>query len=110
MEPVESLEGGRRGGMALREGRVELAHGVPLFRDQAEVNGAPPAFQHGVQRPVIAGGVGAIDILAMEVLDPWAEAQAGHGKGGEVDLGIAVGVGVVFGQVRGHFHESECHQ
>src|SRR5262249_48177891 len=36
-----------------------------------------------------------VDTLVLDSADPRAKAQAQHGEGGEVDLGIAVGVGIM---------------
>ena len=43
--------------------------------------------------------VGAIDALAVQAADARAEAHADHDERGEVDLGVAVGVGVVLFEV-----------
>ena len=48
---------------------------------------------------MVALPVGAVDTLAVHVADARTEAHADHGEGGEIDLGIAVGVGVVFFEV-----------
>jgi len=44
---------------------------------------------------VVVVGIDSIDALVLDSADPRAEAQAQHGEGGEVDLGIAVGVGIM---------------
>ena len=43
--------------------------------------------------------VGAVDPLAVQAADARAEPHADHPEGGEVDLGVAVGVGVVLFEV-----------
>ena len=48
---------------------------------------------------MVARRVGAVDALAVQVADARAEAHADHHEGGEVDLGVAVGVGVVLFEV-----------
>ena len=48
---------------------------------------------------MVAGRVGAVDALAVEAADSGAEPHADHPEGREVDLGVAVGVGVVLFEV-----------
>ena len=48
---------------------------------------------------MVAVGVGAVDALAVQAADAGAEPHADHAEGGEVDLGVAVGVGVVLFEV-----------
>ena len=48
---------------------------------------------------MVAVGVGAVDPLAVQAADAGAEPHADHAEGGEVDLGVAVGVGVVLFEV-----------
>jgi len=44
---------------------------------------------------VVAVGIDPVDALVLDSADARTETQAQHGEGGEVDLGIAVGVGVM---------------
>ena len=48
---------------------------------------------------MVACRVGAVDPLAVQAANAWAEAHADHHEGREVDLGVAVGVGVVLFEV-----------
>ena len=48
---------------------------------------------------MVARRVGAVDALAVQAADARAEAHADHHEGGEVDLGVAVGVGLVLFEV-----------
>ena len=48
---------------------------------------------------MVAGRVGAVDALAVQATDAGAEPHADHAEGGEVDLGVPVGVGVVLFEV-----------
>ncbi len=48
---------------------------------------------------MVAGRVGAVDPLAVQAANAGAEPHADHHEGGEVDLGVAVGVGVVLFEV-----------
>ena len=81
------------------ERRVELADAVPLLGDEAEVHGPTAALEDRLKDAVVAGGVGAVDALAVQAADAGAEPHADHPEGGEVDLGVAVGVGVVLFEV-----------
>lgn len=85
LEAIEPLQGGGGGGMAGREGGVELADAFPLLGDQTEADSAAAALQDRLQGPVVALGVGAVDALAVQVADAWAEAHADHGESGEVE-------------------------
>ena len=102
-----SLWGGGRGGVPGWERRVELADAVPLLGDEAEVHRPPAALEDRLEDAVVAVSVGAVDPLAMQAADAGAEPHADHAEGGEVDLGVAVGVGVVLFEVcavtRRHF-------
>ena len=71
---------------------VELAEVVPLLGDEAEVHRPPAALEKRLKDAVVAGRVGAIDTLAVQAANARAEAHADHREGGEVDLGVAVGV------------------
>ena len=51
--------------------------------------------------PWLRAGSGAVDALAVQAADAGAEPHADHAEGGEVDLGVAVGVGVVLFEGRG---------
>ena len=79
---------------------AELSDPFPLLGDQREVDGAAAALQDFLQGTVVALGIGAVDTLVVQVADTRAEAHADHGEDGEVDLGIAVGVGVVLFEVK----------
>ena len=81
------------------ERRVELADAVPLLGDEAEVHRPPSALEDRLEDAVVARRVGAIDTLAVQAANARAEAHADHHEGGEVDLGVAVGVGVVLFEV-----------
>ena len=48
---------------------------------------------------MVAVGVGVANALAVQAADAGAEPHADHSEGGEVDLGVAVGVGVVLFEV-----------
>ena len=48
---------------------------------------------------MVALGIGAVDALSVQASDARAEAHADHGEGGEVDLGVAVRIGVVLLEV-----------
>ena len=95
LEAVEPLQGGGRGGVPGGDRRVELADAVPLLGDEADVHRPPAALQDRLEDAVVAGRVGAIDPLAVQAAHARAEAHADHRDGGDVDLGVAVGVGVV---------------
>ena len=77
------------------ESRVELADAVPLLGDEADVHRPPAARQDRLEDAVVAGRVGARDPLAVQAAHARAEAPADQRDGGDVDLGVAVGVGVV---------------
>ena len=81
------------------ERRVELADAVPLLGDEAEVHRPTAALEDRLEDAVVAGRVGAVDSLAVQAADSGAEPHADHPEGGEVDLGVAVGVGVVLFEV-----------
>ena len=81
------------------ERRVELADAVPLLGDEAEVHRPTAALEDRLEDAVVAGRVGAVDPLAVQAADSGAEPHADHAEGGEVDLGVAVGVGVVLFEV-----------
>ena len=53
------------------------------------------AVDQRCKRTVVVVGIDSIDALVLDSADPRAEAQAQYGEGGEVDLGIAVGVGIM---------------
>ena len=95
LEAVEPLQGGGRGGVPGGDRRVELADAVPLLGDEADVHRPPAALQDRLEDAVVAGRVGARDPLAVQAAHARAEAQADQRDGGDVDLGVAVGVGVV---------------
>jgi hypothetical protein len=65
------------------------------------VDGAIAAVDQRGQGAVVLCGVDTIDALLVQAADAWGEAASEHGKGGEVDLGVAVGVSVMLlqGQV-----------
>ena len=78
---------------------VELAEVVPLLGDEAEVHRPPAVLEKRLKDAVVAGRVGAIDTLAVQAANAREEAHADHREGGEVDLGVAVGVRVVLFEV-----------
>ena len=59
--------------------------------------GPPP---HTGQRPVVVRAVKAVEALLLNIADARAEASSQHREHGEVDLRIAVGVGVVLLQIQ----------
>ena len=81
--------------MAGLERSVELTHAVPLLGDLLGVDGLVGAGDQRSQRTVVGVGIDPVDALVLDSSDARAEAQAQHGEGGEVDFGIAVGVGVM---------------
>ena len=64
-----------------------------------KVHRPPSALEDRLEDAVVAVGVGAVDPLAVQAADSGAEPHADHAEGGEVDLGVAVGVGVVLFEV-----------
>jgi hypothetical protein len=74
---------------------VELTHAVPLLGDLLSVDGLVGAADQRCKRTVVAVGIDAVDALVLDSSDARAEAQTQHREGGEVDLGIAVGIGVM---------------
>ena len=61
--------------------------------DEAEVHRTTAVVEDRLEDAVVAGRVGAVDPLAVQAADAGAEPHADHAEGGEVDLGVAVGVG-----------------
>ena len=80
LEAVEPLQGGRRGGVAGGERRVELADAVPLLDDEAEVHRPSAALEDRLEDAVVTGRVGAVDPLAVQAADARAEPHADHQK------------------------------
>ena len=78
---------------------VERADAVPLLGDEAEVHRPPAALEDRLENAVVAARVGTVDPLAVQAADARAEPHADHPEGREVDLGVAVGVGVVLFEV-----------
>ena len=64
-----------------------------------EVHRPTAALEDRLEDAVVAGRVGAVDPLAVQAADSGAEPHADHAEGSEVDLGVAVGVGVVLFEV-----------
>src|SRR5262249_37088318 len=75
--------------------RVGLPYPVPLFADDRRVDRAVGMAHQAGQRPVVAPHVEAVEALLLDAADARAEPPPQHGERGEVDLRVAVGVGVV---------------
>jgi hypothetical protein len=58
------------------------------------VDGPIGAAHQGCKRAVVTDGIQPVDALVLNAAYARAEAQAHHREGGEVDLGVAMGVGV----------------
>ena len=74
---------------------MRLAHAIPLLGDQVGIDGSVRAADQRRERTVFAVGINPVEALVLNAADAWAEAQAQHGEGGEVELGVTVGVDVV---------------
>ena len=81
--------------MATLQRRVELSHAVPLLGDRARVDGAVGSPYEAFERAVIATVIDTVDALVVRAPDAWAEPPTEHREGSEVDLCVAVAVGVV---------------
>ena len=78
--------------MAGLERGVELTHAVPVLGDLLGVDGLIGAPDQRCKLTVVAVGIDPVDALVLDSSDARAEAQAQHGEGGEVDLGIRIRV------------------
>lgn len=67
-------------------------HRVPLVLDHVEIH---RLAQEGSEFAAGIMPLGPIELLALEVLDPWQEGEAEQVAQGEEDLGVAVRVGRV---------------
>ena len=74
---------------------VELTQAVPVLGDLLGVDGLVGAADQRCNRTVVAAGIDPVDALMLDSADARAKAQAQHGESGEVDLSIAMGVGVM---------------
>ena len=81
--------------MACLERGVELTHAVPLLGDLLSVDGLVGAADQTCKRTIVAVRIDPVDALVLDSSNARTEAHAQHGEGGQVDLGIAVGVGVM---------------
>jgi hypothetical protein len=74
---------------------VKLAHAVPLLGDQVGIDGPVRTTEQRCGRAVIAIGINPVDALVLNAADARTEAQAQHTEGGKIELGVAVGIGVM---------------
>lgn len=75
-----------------------MAHAIPLVSDPIDVKGAIVVCQQRGQGFVILRSINTIDALFLQVADTRRKASTQQGKGGKVNLGVAMRVGKMFFQ------------
>ena len=89
-----------RGRVAGGQRAVELAHALPLFLNDPYIDCAIGSRHQVRQDAVVVIAVNPVEPLVLHAADARTEAPTEHGEGREVDLRVAVGVGVVFLQLQ----------
>jgi len=56
-------------------------------------------FEHGGECAIFPVGIDFVDVLGSVVFDSGTESTAQHREGGEVDLGIAMGVRIMLFEI-----------
>ena len=74
---------------------VEMPEAIPLVGDPVRVD-LPIRSAHEAPEGAVVARVGTVESLFLDTPNPRAEAPAEHRERGEIDLGVAVGVRVVF--------------
>ena len=97
---IEAVLGLSARGVAGGQRAVELAHALPLFLNDPYIDCAIGSRHQVRQDAVVAIAVNPVEPLVLHAADARTEAPTEHGEGREVDLRVAVGVGLVFLQLQ----------
>jgi hypothetical protein len=73
-----------------------IAHSVPVVYNRLWIDSAVSLAHNVSKLPVIHGGVDAVDVLVLYVLDAWAKPPPQHGECGEVQFRVAMRIRIMF--------------